>query len=267
MKDDADSKQSLETDNGAIQPDDKTLSRRGFTKVGVAAPVVMSLFSRPVWAGGSGACSPSSLASGNASGRHQQDCDGNGCTPGFWKNNLLAWQGTGYSPGVCVRWRNGKCKEWSTTGATTFQDIFGFAPAIAVVDPSPMTLLDVMLNHEQSGGEGTYENHLVAALLNAAKAPFIYGTTVDEIIELARCVELGLAYKGYQVTRQEVFDLFVRMNEAGTCFLNAHGQCAPGYVEHEGQCIPSCRDGWRFDMNSGQCIKMTEWDSNVHREP
>ena len=253
------SNQKRETDAGQ---DGQGISRRNLAKAGAAAPIVMSLFSRPAWGV---ACSPSSLASGNASGRHQDDCDGNGCTPGFWKNNLLAWQGTGYSPGVCVRWRNGKCKEWSTQGATTFQDVFGFPPSIGNSDPSPISLLDVMLEHEQTGSVGTYENHLVAALLNAAKAPFIYGTTVDEIIELARCVEGGLPYKGYQVTRAEVFEMLVRMNEAGTCFLNAHGQCAPGYVEHEGQCIPCCRQGWKFDLSSGQCIKEDEWDPAVHQ--
>jgi len=239
------------------------ISRRKLAKAGVTAPIIMSLFSRPAWGV---ACSPSSLASGNASGRHQEDCD-NGCTPGFWKNNLLAWQGTGYSPGVCVRWRNGKCKEWSTQGATTFQEVFGFAPSIANIDPSPLSLLDVMLGHEQAGSIGTYENHLVAALLNAAKAPYIYGATVDQIIALAHCVSTGLPYQGHSVSYQEVFDLLVRMNESGTCFLNAHGQCGPGYVEHEGQCIPCCRDGWQFDMNSGSCIKTTDWNSNIHQSP
>lgn len=240
------------------------ISRRDLAKVGASAPILLSLFSRPAWGV---ACSPSSLASGNASGRHQEDCDGNGCTPGFWKNNLLAWQGTGISPGICVGWKNGRCKEWSTKDATIFEDVFGFPPSISGGSTTSISLLDVMLDHEQSGSVGTYENHLVAALLNAAKAPYIYGATVDEIVELARSVNFGTPYQGYSVTRQELFDLVVRMNEAGSCFLNAHGQCGPGYVEYEGQCIPCCRDGWRFDVSSGQCIKASEWDSSVHTSP
>lgn len=240
------------------------ISRRDLAKAGATAPIVLSLFSRPAWGV---ACSPSSLASGNASGRHQDDCDGNGCTPGFWKNNLLAWQGTGISPGTGIRWKKGRCVEWNTVGATTFFDIFGFHPSIADSSSSPISLLDVMLEHHRSGSEGTYENHLVAALLNAAKAPYIYGATVDEIVELARCAQNGVPYQGHPVTRQELFDLVVRMNESGSCFLNAHAQCGPDFVEYEGQCIPSCKDGWKFDVSSGQCVKESEWDDDVHQSP
>ncbi len=171
------------------------------------------------------------------------------------------------SPGTGIRWKNGRCVEWNTVGATTFFDVFGFEPSIASTSSSSISLLDVMLEHQHSGNEGTYENHLVAALLNAAKAPFIYGASVDEIVELARSAHNGVPYQGYPVTRQELFDLVVRMNEAGNCFLNAHAQCGPGYVEHEGQCIPSCRDGWKFDMTSGKCIKESEWDDEVHQSP
>jgi len=243
---------------------DRGVSRRSIAKAGVSAPILMSLFSRPAWGV---ACSPSSLASGNASGRHENDCDGNGCTPGFWKNNTAAWAGTGCSPGTCITWGGNKCKEWNTTGATKFVDIFLFLSSIPSSSPSDVTLLEVMLEHEKSGNLGTYENHLVAALLNAAKAPFMYGTTVEQVVELARAVHDGVAYQGQTVTQSECFDLLVRMNESGTCFLNAHGQCGPGYVEHDGQCIPCCSQGWRFDTNSGSCIKEDEWDSSIHSGP
>ncbi|MGH1373997.1 MAG: hypothetical protein ACRBBW_18295 [Cellvibrionaceae bacterium] len=256
--------EGVKTKEASLDSGGAGISRRNLAKAGAAAPIVLSLFSRPAWGV---ACSPSSLASGNASGRHQSDCDGNGCTPGFWKNNLLAWQGTGFSPGTGIRWKHGRCVEWNTVGATTFFDVFGFRPAISTSSSSAISLLDVMLEHQQASSEGTYENHLVAALLNAAKAPYIYGATVDEIVELARCAHNGIPYQGHQVTRQELFDLVVRMNEAGSCFLNAHAQCGPGYVEHDGQCIPSCRDGWQFDMTSGQCVKTSEWDDNIHQSP
>jgi nitrite reductase/ring-hydroxylating ferredoxin subunit len=255
---------NLQPSSGKGAGVDRGVSRRSIAKAGVSAPILMSLFSRPAWGV---ACSPSSLASGNASGRHENDCDGNGCTPGFWKNNTAAWLGTGYSPGACTRWQGNQCKEWNTAGATKFFDVFLFHASIPSSNPAQVTLLEVMLEHEKAGNLGTYENHLVAALLNAAKAPFLYGTTVEQIIELARAVHNGTTYQGQMVSQSEYFSLLVRMNESGTCFLNAHGQCGSGYVEFEGQCIPCCSQGWRFDINSGSCIKDDEWDSDIHTGP
>lgn len=236
------------------------ISRRDVAKAGTAAPLLMTLLSRPAWGGG--VCSVSALASGNASGKHEKGCSGNGCTPGFWKNNLQAWQGTGFSPGRRVTNKKGKkVKEWTTEGATTFGSVFGFEPAIdnRGTTGSP-TLLDVLLDHHLAGSLGTADSHLVAALLNAAKAPSIFGASTTQIIELARAVHWGLPYQGRIIEHREYFELLTRMNEAGNCFLNAHGHCAPGYVEHEGRCIPSCKQGYRYDLNSNQCVSLGDWN-------
>lgn len=248
--------------DGRSEESGKGVSRRDVAKAGAAAPLLMSLFSRPAWGGG--VCSVSSLASGNASGRHDDDeCNGNGCTPGFWKNNLVAWLGTGYSPGTQVINEDGKAtKEWTTEGATTFASVFGFPP---VIGDNLTTLLDVMLEHELAGSTGTYENHLVAALLNAAKAPAIFGSTVTQIIEVAYAVRMGTPYQGRIITESEFHQLLANMNESGQCFLNAHGECAPGYVSHEGMCIPSCKQGERFDLNSNACVLLTNWDPDIHQ--
>jgi len=245
---------STTNDQSSIPP----LNRRQLARVGVGAPVLMSLFSRPVWGL---ACSPSGMMSGNVSGHDHDDCDGRGCTPGFWKNNLEAWSDTGYSPGMCDDdiGGGGKCKEWSTEGGSIFRVVFGFDPAISPPSdpymPSVLTLLDVMLEHELAGSIGTYENHLVAALLNAAKAPFIYGATAKQIIDLGYAVETGELYEGVMISLDDLFALLVNMNEAGECFLNAHGDCAPGYVEYDGACIPCCKVGESFDFETGQCVQ------------
>lgn len=252
--------QSLEApDKGSSS---QGVSRRNLAKAGVSAPILMTLISRPAWGL---ACSPSSLASGNVSGHNDGECDGQGCTPGFWKNNLMAWEGTGFSPGVCLRWHRGRCKEWNTNGATKFQDVFGFAPAIAGGTSTMVSLLDVMVDHEKSGNLGTFEGHLVAALLNAAKAPYLFGATVDQIKLLAYSVNVGIPYEGVDVSMSDLFGMLVRMNESGSCFLNAHGECAPGYVEHEGKCIPCCKGGERFDTNSGTCVLESKWNSKTHK--
>lgn len=253
---------SVEDDMSSHQPVDglaengkRGVSRRDVAKAGVSAPLLMSLFSRPAWGGG--ICSVSALASGNASGRHDDDdCTGYGCTPGFWKNNLLAWQGTGFSPGTQV-FRDGKpTKEWTTDGATPFSAVFGFAPAIG---DDFTTMLDVMLEHELEGALGTYENHLVAAVLNAASSS-LYGSTVIQIVEVAKAVHYGTEYQGRYITQSEFMAVLVNMNESGECFLNAKGECAPGFVEHEGTCVPSCKRGERFDMNSMSCVLLDDWD-------
>lgn len=255
MKDKQQQDRSSAPKKAAEQINAPALSRRQLARVGVGAPVLISLFSRPAWGL---ACSPSGMMSGNVSGHEHSDCDGRGCTPGFWKNNLEAWSGTGYSAGVCVETNGGgHCQEWNTQTGSVFRDVFGFDPAIAIETPSELTLLDVMLEHELAGSIGTYENHLVAALLNAAKAPFIYGTTTDKIIALGQAVEMGTPYEGVMISIDDLFALLVNMNEAGECYLNAHGECAAGYVEYDGTCIPACKIGEHFDVETGQCVPIS----------
>lgn len=238
------------------------ITRRDVAKAGTAAPLLMTLLSRPAWGGG--VCSVSALASGNASGRHEKGCSGNGCPPKFWKNNLQAWKGTGCSPGQQKTNKKGKkVSEWTTQGATTFSSAFGFEPEAGRHHRGgSLTLLDVLLDDEHSGFSGSADSHLVAALLNAAKAPSVFGANTTQIKELARAVRMGTPYQGRVIDHFEFSALLRKMNQAGNCFLNTSGQCAPGYVEHNGTCIPSCKRGYRYDLNSNQCVSLDDWNDN-----
>jgi hypothetical protein len=80
-------------------------TRRRFAKAGLAAPVILTLASRSVWAtdtpGAGGACTPSALASAthvsHRPGEDPEECLF-GCSPGFWKNaGPGAWDLTGFS--------------------------------------------------------------------------------------------------------------------------------------------------------------------------
>jgi hypothetical protein len=118
---------------------------------------------------------------------------------------------------------------------------------------NPKSMLAVMLDHEEAGNIGTYENHLVAAVLNADAAPDLYGATVQQILDTLTMVDNG------QIAQQDFFDTLVAMNEAGECFLNAQGFCADGYVSNEvGECIPSCEGGQAFDFCSETCVPRGE---------
>ena len=229
-------------------------ARRTISKIAVASPVLMSLVSKSALGGV--ACSPSGAMSGNISGHDHTECTGNGCTPGFWKQNLDAWGCAGKSPGTCQRTNgSGKCMEWNTAGGDTFEDCFGFAFPLSPTYPDsaiPYTLLDVMLDHENWGAIGTYYFHLCAALLNSLCAPFAYGSTDAEIIAFADQVEEGEIDK---ITAKDVLD---RMNNAGNCYINSHGKCIGGWVfaperDGTGQCIPSCPEGYVFDFCQNIC--------------
>lgn len=207
----------------------------------------------------------SALASGNASGRHERGCTGNGCPPKFWKNNLQAWKGTGCSPGQQKKNKKGNhVAEWTSQGGTTFYDVFGFEPETSGQlhrSNGAMTLLDVLIEQEYVGS-GSVEAHMVAAFLNAAKAPAVFGATRNQIAELARAVRMGVPYQGRVIEHSEFFGLLQTMNQAGDCFLNNNGQCAPGYVEQDGRCIPSCPRGYRYDLNSRQCVSLDDWNDS-----
>jgi hypothetical protein len=238
------------------------LTRRDVAKAGAAAPLLMSLLSRPAW--GAGVCSVSALASGNASGRKEKECTGNGCPPEFWKNNLDAWASTIFSPGRQATNDNGETvDEWTTEGGNTFSSVFGYEPESGSggADGSP-TLLDVLLDQEAVGFSNSVDAHLVAALLNAAKSSSVFGADTTQIIELARAVRMGTAYQGRVIEPFEFFDLLQRMNGAGECMLGSQVQCGPGYVQYQDSCIPSCKAGYRYDVNLRQCVLLDNWDEN-----
>jgi len=140
-----------------------SISRRRFGKAGLAAPVMMTLASRPVW-GTSQLCSLSGdIFSGNISDHDHTCSEGFGCTPGFWRNNTDAWPPTGFSPGRCLERHelDGTCKTWDAFGeGTLFADVFGFAPLCA---PGYATLMEVLQTCS-----GRLDWHATGAALNAA---------------------------------------------------------------------------------------------------
>lgn len=83
--------------------------------------------------------------------------DGQGCSPGYWKNHFESWQQTGYSP--------------TDDFDTVFQvNIF-----------SPDITLEQALNL-QGGGDGRLARHGVAALLNASDPEINYPFMVQQVI-------------------------------------------------------------------------------------
>jgi hypothetical protein len=88
-------------DNPSDTGADETYSveRRRFLLKGalVSAPVILTVASRPVWAGGrrhggGGGCALSGQLSGNLS-QPEEECGGEGCTPGYWMQDqhLDSW--------------------------------------------------------------------------------------------------------------------------------------------------------------------------------
>lgn len=62
-------------------------TRRRLLKGGlIGAPVILTQYGRPAWAGG---CSESAMASENMS--DIVDCEGEGCSKGFWKKHTHLW--------------------------------------------------------------------------------------------------------------------------------------------------------------------------------
>lgn len=233
-----------------------SVSRRNFAKAGVGAPVLMSLVNQPAWGVERIVCGVSALASGNTSTTDQnQSCGGTqiGCSPGFWKNNGEAWGATPWLPGVAVQ---GK-EKWNTNTATKFVDVFGFTPAgfSPTADDGVLRLIDVLL---QPSVAGNYYFHLVAGVLNAAAGPSIYGATPADIIEAANAVEpSGFGtFRGASVSRDDVYSMLMNMQhlEGNECFLNAHGECADGYVGFEGVCYLVCPEGTNDDDQDGTCV-------------
>jgi len=64
-------------------------SRRRFGKAGLAAPVIMTLASRPVWATGK-QCTVSALASANPS-QPVDETTCQACSPGYWHHSNACW--------------------------------------------------------------------------------------------------------------------------------------------------------------------------------
>ena len=75
------------TDN-PVNNEPEFSSRRRVLKTAVkAAPIILTVSSRPVWARN---CTLSGQLSGNLSDQ-SGECAGEGCTPGYWKNHPQSW--------------------------------------------------------------------------------------------------------------------------------------------------------------------------------
>jgi len=205
-----------------------SITRRRFGKAGLAAPVMMTLASRPVW-GTNQLCSLSGdIFSGNISDHDHRDCtEGFGCTPGFWKNNTDAWPPTGFSPGQCLERDEilGTCTLWDAFGeGTPFADVFGFTPLCA---PGYATLMEVLQTCN-----GHLDWHATAAALNAAHPSIPFGAS------LAQVVAAYTKARNFEVDNEVLKDVFDNMNNRG-CPLNAHGDCDDRFTRNEaGECIP-----------------------------
>lgn len=230
-------------------------SRRKFTKGAFAAPVIASLMSTPAWGTNENtACSISGLRSGNTSTSRDYSCNGQGCTPGFWKNNVEAWPAA-LDAGVCIHTNtDGTCAAWYTGSATKFHEVFGFTPAGA---PANVTLVSLLTPTVA----GVYYSHLVAALLNSITSSGLYGATPQQIYDLAQEVEYGNASDPGFISKTDAKNTLDKMNNQG-CFLDAHGNsdvigdCGEDMIFNNsaGGCIPMCNGNQRYDADQGKCV-------------
>jgi len=130
---------------------------------------------------------------------------GEGCTPGYWKNNWVRWQGA--EPG----------NAWTTpyVGGTNFNTVFGETITVRVgkADVTNPTLLQAL--NAQGGGVNALARHAVAALLNAASPDVDYKYSVAEVISMVQ----GALPDG---DIEGVKNSLAGANEAG-CSIDMHG--------------------------------------------
>ena len=128
-------------------------------------------------------------SAGNAA--ETQYGQGQGCTPGFWKNHtgVEIW-GTEYSP------------------SDSFDEVFGvklFGPSVSLLDAAKLG----------GGGFEALARHAVAALLNSSHVNVNYGLSTDQVIEMVQqAVKTG--------DPESTKNVFEALNESG-CGIDAHG--------------------------------------------
>ena len=147
--------------------------RRFIKRAIIAAPFILTVTSRPVWACN---CTMSGQLSGNLSDG-DEPCGGQGCSPGFWKNK-------GYTDNL---WH------YEFPPEKLFFEVFGVDPfgtdpslhdvISKYVDPEPKEPLVEVLGF-----------HAVAALQNAATA-VSFELTVYDVIEM-----VASAYTSWEST-------------------------------------------------------------------
>lgn len=144
-------------------------TRRKLVAGGMAAPLLMTVAGRPVWAGGT-RCSPSALASANLSGRHT--FPGCGISAGWWsrQQNWSKWP-LPASPG------------------TMFHSVFVAVKYKGAVLYKDKTLGQViLLSGANDNNPSNLGMHLVAAYLNALQFPMQggqpgYPYTVNQVVD------------------------------------------------------------------------------------
>lgn len=167
----SDRQESLKPSGAANETGEKLAGRRRFLKNGalVATPVIISVASKPVWAGN---CSLSGMLSGNLS-QQQYQCQGG--TPGFWGTHPRVWPFP-YDPGVsslAPKKRGATGNNGVYTGGTLFYNTFSTARRIVVYNN--VSMMNVI---QMSGTDDRYQlgAHAVCALLNATFYYNKYGT-------------------------------------------------------------------------------------------
>jgi hypothetical protein len=184
------SNQELQNQSEKKENEDVNKRRRFIKGAGIAAPVIMTLASRPVFGG---ALCMSQMMSGNISHAVNGSC-AFGNSPGGWKtpvgrtvlgvpfvsadrtttvvNNvtyyIYKWAGGKFVYGLLPIKKPGNSKQWSAySGGSTYADAFGTG--------STMSMREIL--NKQPGSE---EFHLIAAILNAYHVPG-YPLTVDQV--------------------------------------------------------------------------------------
>lgn len=181
--------QSDVTDSGKPEP---TESRRRILKGAIAAPVILSVTSRPVLGA---ECTISGFMSGNVSD-HGHDTCACGFTPGAWKTPYSGdgnWDMTPFDPGSCVNNGQGQCNAYNGDGTPFFSPT-----TFSGTDPhyADKTLMQVLW---LEGNQDPYEfgAHIAAALLNAYAVPG-YGMSPSEVQAIYANVDAnGGASAGY----------------------------------------------------------------------
>jgi hypothetical protein len=147
-------------------------SRRRFSRLGLGAPVVMSLVSRPVF----GAQCLSNMMSGNLSDPTRGTCS-KGWSPGGWKqpggtisnySTVGAWSAAGYSYGTLIAGANPAHISSYTGGTKTNDAPFStLLSGVTTVEP-----LRLYLKHNP----GSLNSGIITAYLNAKLSAAIPGT-------------------------------------------------------------------------------------------
>ncbi|MET0012499.1 MAG: hypothetical protein ABW088_02480 [Sedimenticola sp.] len=166
-------------------------SRRGFAKVGLAAPLLLSIPSRPVF--GNVFCTPSALGSATHLSHRPMETSCGGFSPGAWK-----------TPG-------GDGQDPANEKQRTFLSIFGHLwhgnGSTNNAWFSDTTLQEVL---EMGGNQDRYEfgAHAVAAYLNAYyRSTTGYPMTVADVLEMVTAILFNGTYQpvpGYVMDAQDV---------------------------------------------------------------